>query len=673
MRIFSAMRCEITILNRNFLARELPVVRPVSFLRYIGMLKIRLIVLCLFMTVGALAQGYDPAAVSARARGFYEKAGETLMTPSAGARSETISLLKKALEADPRYLDAAAQLADLYSLQHDYPEAVRYYDQAYGIDSAYLGPAYLKYAKAEAGTGRFRKALELVDRYLARPSLGASARAGAEAWRAHFRFGDSTAARKISFHPVNLGDSINSPDAEYAPTLTIDQKTLIFTRNIGGHNEDFFISHLRDDSTWSLATDLGPPINSSYNEGVQTVSQDGELLMFTICNRPDGMGSCDIYYAFRTAQGWSAPRDLGPRVNSPYWDSQPCLAPDGRELYFVSNRPGGLGGSDIYVSTLSDDGSWGSPRNLGPSVNTPGDESSPFIHADGQTLYFASDGWPGLGGVDVFLSRANPDGSWGKPMDLGYPINTVDHDGSLFVAADGHTAYFASDRSDSRGKLDIYSFQLYPAARPIRTLFVRGYVYDARTGTRLTAQVDLVDLASGKTLTRISTGPEGDYLVTLPVGRDYAFNVTRQGYLFHSEHFSLKDTTGGVPFRINIGLDSIEVNARVTLRNIFFAFDEAKLLPSSTGELDKVVQLLRDNPTLEIRLDGYTDSVGTAAHNQQLSLARAEAVVSYLQGKGISRSRMSARGNGARDPVASNDTEQGRALNRRTELVIVRR
>ena len=632
-----------------------------------------LVLFSLAASVDLTAQGYDPGAVSSQARRWYEAAGRTLMTPAPDAQQKTIDLLKKALQADSRYLDACVQLADLYGRQHLYQQAVQYYDQANAIDSAYMMPAYLKYAKAEAGTGDFDRALYLVGRFLAHPGLGPSSRQSALAWQTHFTFGAASAREHIPFNPVNLGDSINTADAEYSPTLTIDQKTLIFTRNIAGRNEDFFMSQLREDSTWGLAKDLGPPINSSYNEGVQTVSQDGRLLMFTICNRPGGMGSCDIYYAVQTAQGWSDPHNLGPLVNSPSWDSQPCLSPDGRELYFVSNRPGGLGGSDIYVSILGADGNWGRPRNLGPSINTPADESSPFLHADGQTLYFASDGWPGVGGVDLYFSRRNADGSWGTPRDLGFPINTIDHDGSLFVAADGKTAYFASDRSDSRGKLDIYRFELYPGARPVRTLFVRGYVYDKKTGSRLGATVDLIDLASGKTLTHLPTDPAGNYLVTLPVGKDYAFNVSREGYLFHSEHFSLKDTTGGAPFAINIGLDPIEVNARVTLRNIFFAFDQHALLPASRTELDKVVQLMEGNPTLKIRLDGYTDSVGTAVHNDALSLMRAQAVVSYLASKGIASDRMAARGLGARNPVASNATEAGRALNRRTEMVITQK
>lgn len=623
--------------------------------------------------ITASAQRYDPGSVPPKARRLYEQAAGALQMSSGAGGEQAIGLLKKALDAYPGYLDACMQLADLYGRRHEYQAAVTYYERAYGIDSLYILPAYLRYAKAEAGTGRFAEALKLVSRYLAEPRLGGTSRDNALQWQSHFAFGDSSARRHIPFDPINLGDSINTADAEYAPALTIDQKTLIFTRNVSGHNEDFFISHLREDSSWGLATALGPPVNSGYNEGVQTVSQDGRLLMFTICNRPGGMGSCDLYYAQKEPSGWSAPRNLGPIVNSPYWDSQPCLSPDGGALYFVSNRPGGMGGSDIYVSKLGPDGRWGRPRNLGPATNTPGDESSPFLHADGQTLYFASNGWPGLGGVDLYYARSKPDGSWQPPVDLGYPINTIDHDGSLFVAADGKTAYFASDRSDSRGKLDIYRFQLYPEARPVRTLFVRGYVYDQQSGARLGATVDLIDLASGRTLTHIPTDRGGNYLVTLPVGKDYAFNVSREGYLFHSEHFSLKDSAGHRPFEINIGLEPIRVNARMILRNIFFAFDKHELLPASRVELDKVVRLMKQNPGLRIRLDGYTDSLGTAAHNKQLSLARAQAVVSYLVAGGIAADRMAARGNGASNPVAPNDTESGRALNRRTELVVTGR
>jgi outer membrane protein OmpA-like peptidoglycan-associated protein len=615
-------------------------------------------------------QHYDPDQITPKAKRWYERAQQAMMMNSADDQAKVIPFLEKAIQEDPRFLDAYAQIASLYERDRKYAQALPYFEKANQIDSLFLLPGYLMFAKAEAGTGNFKKALQLLAVYLQRPGLSADSRGSALQWKAHFAFGLESEQRHLPFNPVNLGDSINSPDPEYLPVLTIDQKTLIFTRNIGSRNEDFFISHLLDDSTWSGATPLGPPVNSRYNEGAQTISQDGKVLIYTICNRPDGMGSCDLYYANRTTTGWSEPHDIGPPVNSPYWDTQPCLSPDNRDLYFVSNRTGGYGGSDIYVCHLQPDGHWGAPKNLGPDINTAGDESSPFIHADNRTLYFASSGWPGIGGVDLYYARKQADGSWGKPQDLGYPINTIGHDGSLFVAADGKTAYFASDRSDSRGKLDIYAFTLYPAARPTRTLYVQGYVYDKKTKVHLRAALDLIDLSSGKTLTHIPTDPDGSYLITLPVGKDYAFNVSKPGYLFYSDNFSLRDTTEGKPFHINIGLQPIELNARITLKNIFFDFDKFSLKPASTVELDRLVALLQANPTLKIRLNGYTDSVGTAKHNLELSQQRAQAVVDYLVSKGITASRLSAKGYGASHPIASNETEEGRALNRRTELVV---
>lgn len=615
-------------------------------------------------------QRYDPAAVAPDARKWYAMAEQTVMMPTAEGKQQTLTLLAKAIAADPRFLDAYVLTANLYEKNRQYVLALPYFEKANLIDSLYLLPGYMMYAKAEAGAGHFEKALTLIGRYLERAELPASSRQQATQWEANFTFGLQSAQQHLPFSPVNLGDSINTTDPEYLPSLTIDQKTMIFTRNLGNRNEDFFISHLRKDSTWSEAKNLGPPINSPYNEGAQTISQDGKILLYTICNHPDGMGSCDIYYAVKEDSGWGEPRNIGPPVNSPFWDTQPCLSPDNRELYFVSNRAGGYGGSDIYVSELQPDGHWGKPQNLGPNINTPGDESSPFIHADDQTLYFASSGWPGVGGVDLYYVRKNPDGSWGKPQNLGYPINTIDHDGSLIVAADGKSAYFASDRSDSRGQLDIYEFELYPAARPLRTLYVKGYVFDRKDSARLPATVDLIDLASGKTLTNIPTGPEGEYLITLPVGRDYAFHVSKPGYLFYSDHFSLKDTTGGSPYQMNIGLQPIALDARVTLKNIFFDFDKYTLQPESTVELDKLVQFLGLNPALKIQIDGYTDSVGSAAHNLALSQQRADAVVHYLTQHGIGAGRLGAKGYGSSHPVASNDTDEGRALNRRTELIV---
>jgi outer membrane protein OmpA-like peptidoglycan-associated protein/tetratricopeptide (TPR) repeat protein len=615
-------------------------------------------------------QHYNADAVPAKARRWYDRAMQTIMLSTEKDQAQTIQNLQKAIEEYPEYLDAYVQLGSIYEQNKKYDQALSCFDKAYQIDSAYFLPGYLLYAKAKAGAGRFAEALQLTDHFLAQANLRESSRQNALKWKAHFTFGLESLRENIPFQPVNLGDSINTADPEYFPSLPIDQKMLIFTRNLHNRNEDFFISHLLQDTVWSKALPISGNINSVYNEGGQTISQDGKVLLYTICNRPGGMGSCDIYYAVKTDSGWSPPQNMGPPVNSPYWDTQPCLSPDNHDLYFVSNRPGGYGGSDIYVCHLQPDGRWSKPQNLGPDINTPGDESSPFIHADNQTLYFASSGLPGLGGVDLYYVRRNPDGSWNKPHNLGYPINTIDHDGSLFVAADGKTAYFASDRSDSRGQLDIYRFTLYPAARPVRTLYVEGYVFDQKTNNRLNATIDLIDLATGKVLTHIPTDPDGSYMVTLPVGKDYAFNVGKPGYLFYSDHFSLRDTTKWKPFYINIGLQPIELNAHITLNNIFFDFDQYTLKAESHIELDKLVQLLQANPAINIQINGYTDSAGTAQHNLLLSQQRAQAVVNYLVSKGIAAGRLRAKGYGASHPVASNDTAEGRARNRRTELII---
>jgi outer membrane protein OmpA-like peptidoglycan-associated protein len=293
------------------------------------------------------------------------------------------------------------------------------------------------------------------------------------------------------------------------------------------------------------------------------------------------------------------------------------------------------------------------------------------MHADNQTLYFTSNGHLGYGGDDLFLVKKGPKGSWSKPINLGYPINTIENEGSLVVAADGKTAFYASDRSDSHGGLDIYTFELRKDIRPAKTLWVKGKVFDKKTSKGLPSAVELTDLSTREVLSKVQTDETGNYLITLPVGKDYAFNVNRRGYLFFSENFPLSQKDPDSTYNIDIPLQPIEPNAVIVLKNIFFDSKMFELKPESTTELDKVVQLLKDNPTLKIEISGHTDNVGKADDNLKLSDNRAQSVVKYLITKGIKPERLLFKGYGASKPVAPNTSEEGRAKNRRTELKVI--
>ena len=420
------------------------------------------------------------------------------------------------------------------------------------------------------------------------------------------------------------------------------------------------------------ARSLPGNINSNNNEGAQNISQDGQWLLFTGCNFPNGFGSCDLYISYLSAEGWSAPENMGPNFNTEFWESAPSLSPDKKDLYFTSNRSGGYGGNDLYVSHRLENGRWSPPENMGPSINTAGDESAPFIHADNSSLYFTSNGLPGYGGDDLFVVRKKADGSWGIPENLGYPINTIENEGSLVVAADGKTAYYASDRADSRGQLDLYTFELRDDVRPIQTFWVKGKVYDKKTGKGLPSSVELGDLSNKQIISKLQTDETGNYLTTLPVGKDYAFNVNRKGYLFFSENFMLSHPTTDSVYQIDIPLQPIEANASIILKNIFFDVNKYDLKPASQIELDELIKLLRENPLVSVQINGYTDNVGKPADNLLLSENRAKAVVNYLTSKGIDAKRLSYKGYGEAQPVSPNTTDEGRANNRRTELKVLK-
>jgi outer membrane protein OmpA-like peptidoglycan-associated protein/tetratricopeptide (TPR) repeat protein len=627
--------------------------------------------LFLLLTIEVRAQ-YDPSKINPEAVKLFDHSNELAYNDQL---KEGLETLKKAVAIDNRYEDAYLSMAGIYVELKNYPEAYENFKSARAIDSIYFKDFSLGYSISLAGMGKFPEALDAANYFYSIPNLKESSRRLAEGRLKTYQFAIDYAAKKnppdYKFEPRNMGDSINSAVSEYFPTISLDGNHLMFTRRVNGVNEDFYESD-RLGNGWTKAKPLGGNINSSYNEGALNISQDGQWLIFTGCNFPDGLGSCDLFISYRTADGWSAPENLGPNFNTEFFESAPSLSPDKRDLYFTSDRPGGYGGNDIYVAHRNENGHWSAPENMGPTINTAGDESWPFIHADNSSLYFTSSGLPGYGGTDLFLVRKNANGEWGIPENLGYPINTIDNEGSLVVAADGKTAYYASDRADTRGQLDLYSFELRSDIRPAKTFWIKGKVFDKKTGKGLPSSVELGDLKNKRIISKLQTDESGNYLITLPVGEDYAFNVNRKGYLFYSENFKFSDPSSDSVYQMDIPLQPIEANASIILKNIFFDVNQFELKPASQIELDDVVKLMKENPLMSVQINGYTDNIGKASDNLLLSENRAKSVVNYLKSKGIVPARLSFKGYGDAEPMSPNTTETGRAQNRRTELKVLK-
>jgi outer membrane protein OmpA-like peptidoglycan-associated protein len=442
----------------------------------------------------------------------------------------------------------------------------------------------------------------------------------------------------------------------------------VWTKRVSDFNEDFYFSD-KVDGVWQAAAPIEGAINTTMKEGAQQISQDGKSLVFA-GQYPDSYGRFDIYLSEFSDSGWSARQNLGERINSEFWESSPCLSPDKSALYFASDRPGGYGGIDIYVSNRLANGKWSNPENLGPAINTSGDESSPFLHADNETFYFSSNGLQGYGGADLFKAKRGLSG-FEQVQNLGYPINTIDNEGSFFVTADGTTAWLASNRADSRGGLDIYHFVLPPLIRPNSTSWVSGKVYDSLTGKGIQAIVELVNIESRQVIAQVQTDADGEYLCTLPCEREYAFMVNKKGYLFHAQRVYLQKVNGATGIKQDIALSPIQKGMQMVLRHVLFETGKYDLLPESVVELNKLVSLMKENPGLKIEISGHTDNTGLESANLELSTLRAKAVVLYLESKGIPGAGLTYKGYGSSVPVAGNDSAEGRQLNRRTALKIL--
>lgn len=582
-------------------------------------------------------------------------------------------MLLDAVAADPAFQLAFVQLGDVYKLKREFAKARDNYLKAVGVPGTLDARVYYSLGQSELSMGDYengRKHFLLFKSNYTGKDQGILLRADKLIKDCDFSIVEMQKPEK--YQPLNLGNAINSKDREYFPALTADGSSLIFSRTVNG-NEDFYISH-KVDKVWKVAVPLSDQINTPQNEGAQSISPDGNYLFFTGCNRPDGLGSCDLYVSHKNGKDWDKPFNLGATVNSSYWDSQPAVSPDGSTLYFVSNRPGGLGGYDIWKTSLNSEGEWSKPENLGPEVNTPYDENTPFVHPDGKTLYFSSDGWPGMGNMDIFYSRAQENGKWGKPVNIGYPINTFNEETGLMVTPDGTQGMFSSVLKDGFGDMDIYSFNLPAAGRPAPITYVKGIVRDAETRNFLEAKVQVVNLKTKEVKFNDYTSvQDGEFLAVMPLGGTYAFNAIADGYLFYSDNYELSSsTTTDKPFLVEIFLQKLKPGANVVLKNIFFDTNKFELLPASITELTSLLQLMQVNKTIAIEIQGHTDNVGNAVDNQKLSLQRSKSVYDYLVKNDIDPERLSFKGFGSTKPLSTNDTVAGKQKNRRTSFIITK-
>lgn len=584
--------------------------------------------------------------------------------------------IQNILKKNSNFVDAILLLADVYHESGLTKSEIETLEKA--LDYVKNPLVYLRLGKAYFSLGEYERALANFETYLRNKDISAARRTEVEHNILNCRFAIKAVNNPVEFKAERLPDKINTKNNEYWPSISLDGSKLVFTRLLKPKstlpNEDFFISEFGSQG-WELASPI-IEINTNENEGAQALSADGRLLFFTACNRPDGRGSCDIYYSVFNGKYWSKPINAGIILNSAKWDAQPTISSDNRYLYFSSNRDGGKGKKDIWRAELleiKENGKlrWSVPENVGDSINTIGDEISPFIHPDNRSFYFASNYHAGMGGMDLFFAELDNENNFQAPKNLGYPINTWENEQGLNISSDGKTAYYASERNTEFG-LDIYTFPMPEKIRPEPVSYVKAQVVDAETGDIIRAIVELINLTSDSIDRRkIRADENGEILLCVPFNANYAFNISHEGYLFYSEAIQLsREATWEAPEKIEIKLSQIEIGAEMNLYNIYFETDSFRILPESEPELSKLVSLLKNNPQIEIEIQGHTDNTGSPESNLLLSENRAKSVFEYLIMNGIPENRLQFIGFGENKPVMNNDTEKGRMLNRRTTIKI---
>ncbi|GJM60789.1 OmpA family protein [Persicobacter diffluens] len=638
-----------------------------------------IITLMLFGGINLYAQGHQGFSTSSKkAIKLYDQATVLL---KARQFPEAERKLFDALKKDPDFIEAHLRLASIYSLYRKPQYEKEHLEKVATIANG--NPKYAKVYGKLAGVyfneGRYDDALAMGKMHMqARPP---EREAKQTEWVMECAaYAKELMSEPVPFVPKEMDANVNQFALQYFPVVTVDEKTLIFTRRVGNgrtDTEDIVICNRREDGSWSDPVSISDRINTEMNEGTCTISSDGKMLIFTSCSgERKSFGSCDLYVTYKVGEEWSEPENLGKTVNSSAWESQPALSADGRELYFVSDRRGGFGKRDLFVTYRTPKGIWTPATNLGKEINTNGDEVGPFIHVNGQRLYFSSNGHKGMGGYDFFYSDRKSDGTWGEVKNLGYPINDHKDQSSLVVNATGTTGYISiDDLHGEQPESKLYTFDIPEDQRiPNRSSYVAGTVFDLDTKQPLDAKVELYNVANNTMINTVVSDPEnGGYQIVLTEGEQYALFVSRKGYLYKSIPFDYKRVEGETPKPVHqdIYLEPIRTGTVTRLENVFFDSDSYQLREESKSELMKAVKFLEENPKLVMEISGHTDDVGNASYNKELSKNRAKAVYEFMVSENIDANRLRYKGYGMDQPVVDNDSDANRQKNRRIEFKVI--
>ncbi|MEJ0028955.1 MAG: OmpA family protein [Bacteroidota bacterium] len=616
----------------------------------------KLLIILTFVFFGGIATAQVTSTKNKKAIEFYLEADKHRVRFEYKA---AIDLLNQAIAKDKDFFEAYLRLAFCYKETKNLPKAYETAKKGLALTSElrWQKGFWIEICDVALKLGDYRTVVGYAEQYLQNEQINKPRIDQLKLWKASAEYSLQNMHSDVKFDAAPLSDTLNIFPQQYFPALTADEEEMIFTRRLGMNDEDdedIVVSYKDSLGRWSRPQPISPNINTPYDEGTSTVSADGRLLIFPICRNSNG--SCDLYESHKTGDVWSRPKNLGPQVNSAAWDSQPSLSADGRILYFVSSRRGGLGSADIYVSVQHSPGVWTKARNLGAGINTPYEERSPFIHPNGRTLFFATDGRVGFGGSDIFWSDW-ADSTWTKPANFGYPINDYNDQYSLIISPDGNRGYYSHDESDGHSK--IYEFHVPAEYRlKYRSNAVKGIVRDRSTKQPLKADIELYDIEKDELMLLVSSDSiTGKYLMVLTQGADYGLYVNSPGYLFQSLNFDYEVETDLEPLIIDVELDKASTGASVILKNIFFDTDKFNLRDKSKTELNRISRFLTDNPKIKVEISGHTDDQGAAAYNQQLSQKRAKSVSEFLISKGIDASRMKEIGYGSKRPLKPNDSE----------------